>query len=170
MPKLDTLHLEYVGCSYRCQMAVSRHLRSALGKAKLVRSLKTDSLSTANMPKLKVLHDFRKEIAEAERKLRGQGSDPLIAEALEWREEAAKEAALGDGGPDSPDFVSTALEHRHEELIKAEGPRAGISYGQSSDWQRDANFGATGRLADRAPCVLSRPSITAARSPSSPHG
>jgi hypothetical protein len=42
MPKLDMQHLEFVGRSYRCQMAVPRHLRSVIGKAKLVRSLKTD--------------------------------------------------------------------------------------------------------------------------------
>ena len=95
MPKLDILHLEFVGRSYRCQMAVPRHLRRVIGKAKLVRSLKTDSLSTANMRKLKVLHDFRKEIADAERKLKGQGADPIMSEALEWRGEFAREAALG---------------------------------------------------------------------------
>jgi integrase len=121
MPRLDTQHLEFVGRSYRCQILVPRLLRAVVGKAKLVRSLKTDSLSTANLRKLKVLHDFRKEIADAERKLKGQGPDPLMAEALEWREEFARESALGDAGPDSPDYVSTALEHRYEELVKAEG-------------------------------------------------
>jgi integrase len=121
MPKLDTLHLEFVGRSYRCQMAVPRHLRAVIGKAKLVRSLKTDSLSTANLRKLKVLHDFRKHITDAERKLKGQGPDPLMAEALEWREAFELEAGQGDGGPDSPDYVSTALAHRYEELVKTEG-------------------------------------------------
>jgi integrase len=121
MPKLDTLHLEFVGRSYRCQMAVPRHLRAVMGKAKLVRSLKTDSLSTANLRKLKVLHDFRKDIADAERKSKGQGPDPLMAEALEWREAFAIEAGQGDGGPDSPYYVSTALEARYEELVRTEG-------------------------------------------------
>lgn len=92
MPKLDMQHLEFVGRSYRCQMAVPRHLPGVIGKAKLVRSLKTDSLSTANLRKLKVLHDFRKDIADAERKLTGQGPDPRMPEALEWREAFAIEA------------------------------------------------------------------------------
>jgi integrase len=121
MPKLDTLHLEFVGRSYRCQMAVPRHLRAVMGKAKLVRSLKTDSLSTANLRKLKVLHEFRKEITDAERKAKGQGPDPLMAEALEWREAFATEAVQGDGGPHSPYYVSTALEARYEELVRTEG-------------------------------------------------
>ena len=127
MPKLDTLHLEFVGRSYRCQMAVPRHLRAVIGKAKLVRSLKTDSLSTANLRKLKVLHDFRKDITDAERKLKGQGPDPLMAEALEWREGFELEAGQGDGGPDSPDYVSTALEHRYEELVKTEGEERALA-------------------------------------------
>lgn len=121
MPKLDTGHLEFIGRSYRCQMAVPRQLRAVMGKAKLVRSLKTDSLSTANLRKLKVLHDFRNAIADAERKLRGQGPDPLMAEALEWREAFEVEAGHGDGGPESPNYVSTALEARYEELVEAEG-------------------------------------------------
>jgi integrase len=110
MPKLDTSHLEFVGRSYRCQLAIPRHLHSIMGKAKLVRSLKTDSLSTASIRKLPVLHDFRQQIAEAEHKHRGQGgSDPIMAEAMEWRVVAHE------------DFASTALEARYEELVKTEG-------------------------------------------------
>src|SRR5271163_2699365 len=122
MPKLDTQHLEFVGRSYRCQMAVPHRLRTIMGKAKLVRSLKTDSLSTANLRKLKVLHDFRKALHDAERKLRGQlGQDPLMAEALEWREAFEVEDRQGDGGPDAPDYVSTALEARYGEIVRTEG-------------------------------------------------
>jgi hypothetical protein len=69
---------------------------------------------------VKVLHDFRKDIADAERKSKGQGPDPLMAEALEWREAFAIEAGQGDGGPNSPDYVSTALEARYEELVRTE--------------------------------------------------
>ena len=117
MPKLDTLHLEFVGRSYRCQMAVPRHLRAVMGKAKLVRSLKTDSLSTANSASSKCFMTSARTSptpAQVER----AGPDPLMAEALEWREAFAIEAGQGDGGPDSPYYVSTALEARYEELVR----------------------------------------------------
>lgn len=114
MPKLDTAHLEFVGRTYRCQMAVPRHLRPVIGKAKLVRSLKTDSLSMANLRKLRVLRDFRTDLAAAERNLKGQGEDPLTAEAMEWRAAFAQER-------EDESYVSTALEARYEELVRAEG-------------------------------------------------
>lgn len=71
------------------------------------------------MLKLRVLHDFRKTLHDAERKLKGQREDPLMAEALQWRDAFAHEAKEGDGGPDSPDYVSTALAARYEALIQA---------------------------------------------------
>ena len=121
MPKLDTNHLEFVGRSYRCQMAVPHRLRTIVGKAKLVRTLKTDSLATANLRKLPVLHEFRKALEEADRKLRGQGPDALMAEALGWRDAFTLEAKQGDGGPSAPDYVSTALEARYDEVARDEG-------------------------------------------------
>jgi hypothetical protein len=129
MPKLDTSNLEKVANAYRCQLAVPARLRPIIGKAKLVKGLGTGDLARANMLKLRVLHDFRKTLHDAERKLKGQKDDPLMAEALQWREafalqwrEAfALEAEEEDGGPNSPDYVSTALEARYEELVKAEG-------------------------------------------------
>jgi integrase len=121
MPKIDTSHLELVGQSYRVQMAVPRHLRAIMGKAKLVRGLRTDSLSKANLLKLRVLHDFRQTLAAAERSLRGY-PDVVLQEALQWRQAFAHEAEAGDGGPSSPDYVSDALEARYDELVRAGEP------------------------------------------------
>ena len=121
MPKLDTSNLEKVANAYRCQLAIPARLRPIIGKAKLVKGLGTGDLTKANMLKLRVLHDFRKTLHDAERKLKGQREDPLMAEALQWREAFAQEAKEGDGGPHSPDYVSTALEARYEALVKAEG-------------------------------------------------
>jgi integrase len=121
VPKIDTSHLELIGRSYRVQMAVPRHLRAIVGKAKLVRGLRTDSLSKANLLKLRVLHDFRQTLAAAERATKGN-PDGVMQEALQWREAFAQEAKEGDGGPNSPDYVSTALEARVDELVRAGEP------------------------------------------------
>ena len=101
MPKLDTSNLEKVANSYRCQLAVPARLRPIIGKAKLVKGLGTGDLARANMLKLRVLHDFKKALHDAKRKLKGQKDDPLMAEALQWREAFAREAQEGDGGPRS---------------------------------------------------------------------
>jgi integrase len=121
MPKLDTSNLEKVANSYRVQLSVPSRLRPIIGKAKLVRGLKTGDLARANMLKLRVLHDFKKALHDAERKLKGQREDPLMAEALQWREAFELEAKEGTGEPDSSTYVSTALEARYEELVKREG-------------------------------------------------
>jgi integrase len=121
MPKLDTANLEKVANAYRVQLSVPSRLRPIIGKAKLVRGLKTGDLARANMLKLRVLHDFKKTLHDAERKLKGQKDDPLMAEALQWREAFELEAKEGTGEPASPTYVSTALEARYEELVKREG-------------------------------------------------
>ena len=102
MPKLDTSNLEKVANSYRVQLSVPARLRPIIGKAKLVKGLNTGDLARANMLKLRVLHDFKKTLHDAERKVKGQREDPLMAEALQWREAFAQEAKEGDGGPVLP--------------------------------------------------------------------
>jgi hypothetical protein len=121
MPKIDTLHLEFVSRSYRCHMAVPARLRPIIGKAKLVKGLKTGDLTKANMLKLRVLHEFRKALHDAERKLKGQREDPLMAEALQWREAFKAEAEAGRGEEEAAalDYVSTALEARYDALLKS---------------------------------------------------
>ena len=47
--------------------------------------------------------------------------DPLVSEGLDWRQSFKDEAEAGDGGPDSPYYVSTASEARWEEVAKAQG-------------------------------------------------
>ena len=119
MPKLDTANLERVAQLLPRPTLHPSRLRPIIGKAKLVRGLKTGDLARENMLKLRVLHDFRKTLHDAERKLKGQREDPLMAEALQWRDAFAHEAKEGDGGPNSPDYVSTALAARYEALIQA---------------------------------------------------
>jgi integrase len=113
MPKLDTSNLEKVANSYRVQLSVPTRLRPIIGKAKLVKGLKTGDLARANMLKLRVLHDFKQTLHDAERKLRGQREDPLMAEALQWREAFSQEDAKGEA------YVSTALEAGYDALIAA---------------------------------------------------
>jgi Domain of unknown function (DUF6538) len=124
MPKLDLAYLEQTASKvWRCQIAVPHRLRPAIGKNKLVRSLETKDLSVATLRKLKVLHEWRKLFADAERKVRAPGDDDgLMQEALEWREAFAQEARLASDaeqhtGPGSPDYVSTALEARYEAAL-----------------------------------------------------
>jgi integrase len=114
VPKLDTSNLEKVANAYRVQLSVPARLRPIIGKAKLVKGLGTGDLTKANLLKLRVLHDFRSTLAAAERTLKGQKDDPLMAEALQWREDFANE-------PEDNPYVSTALEARYEALVKEEG-------------------------------------------------
>jgi hypothetical protein len=130
----------FVGRSYRCQMAVPRNLRAVIGKAKLVRSLKTDSLSTANLRKLKVLHDFRKDIADAERKLKGQGPDPLMSEAREWREEFAREASLTPPRH-TPTFIGPLRVKRVRRGNPGTIRAAGSDYNQVASFRHETSVG-----------------------------
>jgi integrase len=114
MPKLDTSNLEKVAHAYRVQLSVPARLRPIIGKSKLVRGLRTGDLTKANLLKLRVLHEFKKTLHDAERKLKGQRKDPLMAEALQWREDFAQE-------PERDSYVSTALEARYDVLVEQEG-------------------------------------------------
>ena len=114
MPKLDTSNLEKVANSYRCQLSVPARLRPIIGKAKLVKGLRTGDLTKANLLKLRVLHEFRATLTAAERTLKGQKDDPLMSEALQWQADFANE-------PEDNPYVSTALEARYEALVKQEG-------------------------------------------------
>jgi hypothetical protein len=50
--------------------------------------------------KLRVLRDFKTTIHDAERKLKGQREDPLMAEALQWGEAFIQKAWLASNTED----------------------------------------------------------------------
>jgi len=108
---------------------VPDRLRPILGVSKLVVPLHTDSLALANRDKHKHVHILKQRLATTELELRQKdrmkgklsAMDPLVSEALQWRESFAQEDQEGDGGPDAPNHVSTALEARYDELERAEG-------------------------------------------------
>jgi integrase len=119
---LDTTYLDQHGRQWLVRVKVPDRLRPILGVSKLVVPLHTDSLAIANRDKHKHVHALKQRLAEAELELRrmdrAKGKtpavDPLVVEALGWRESFAQEED-GDG------YTSTALEARWEEVAKAQG-------------------------------------------------
>lgn len=137
---LDTSYLVKHGNQWRVQVIVPRPLRAIVGKAKLVAPLRTDSLALASRDKHKHVHEFKQIIAAAEVEARRRAkrpADPLVEEAMTWRqamEEARSQDAAADNAADrddedrepwyadtQADNVATALEARHDELVRAEG-------------------------------------------------
>jgi integrase len=120
----DTAFLEKHGESWRVRVKVPDRLRHVLGVSKLVVPLHTVSLPIANRDKHRHIHVLKQRIAEAEVELRRRNKnaiDPLVTEALDWRQALAD----SDGGPYDP--VDAALGARLDELENSEGEaRAGI--------------------------------------------
>ena len=131
MPKpKNTAYLYRHGNQWIVRVKVPDRLRHVLGLSKLVVPLHTDSLAIANRDKHRHIHTLKQRIAEAEIELRrkdalaGRGTariNPLVAEGLEWRAAFEAEASQGDGGPDAPDYVITALDARIDELEASQG-------------------------------------------------
>jgi hypothetical protein len=84
MGKADTRYLERQGNLWRVTVPVPRKLQAKVGKTKLKRCLKTDSLRVANSLKWPIVSELKKQI-----RLMAQGTvhDPLLEEALLIREE-----------------------------------------------------------------------------------
>jgi integrase len=89
----DHQFLEFHGRQYRVRVKVSNKARPIIGKPHLVVPLHTDSLATANHRKWDVVAKLKAQITEAEKEARraGQGKgkpapDPLVEEAMRWRE------------------------------------------------------------------------------------
>jgi hypothetical protein len=122
-PSAQRAYLAWHGAQWRVQVAVPRRLRGIVGAAVLFRPLHTDSLALANRDKHRHIHALKERIKAAEGELRRRKAEPdaLVSEALQWREALAQEAEEGDGGPDAPYHVLTALEDRYYELAKADG-------------------------------------------------
>lgn len=128
-------YLEKHGNQWRVQKKVPPRLRPVIGKAKLVRSLGTDSLVEANRMKWPIVLEFDQLIlqAEAEIKRRGAIIDPLIKSALEYRDEYTKaqqspfDAAdfdhlTGEMLADGPSFVRDIIDDRTTEIKERQGP------------------------------------------------
>ena len=79
----NTEYLEWHGKQWRVAIPVPRSLQKAVGKTKLKRSLKTDSLTVANSLKWKAIAELRAEMRKASA---GSPHDPLLQEALAMRE------------------------------------------------------------------------------------
>ncbi len=110
MSRSDTRFLEVHGGKYRVTVPVPRQFQKAVGKTKLKRPLKTDSLVVANTLKWKVVAELKKQIHLA---ARATPADPLLEEALIMRE--ALENDTSEGGPD--DFtVMDAIHLRADQL------------------------------------------------------
>jgi hypothetical protein len=103
---MDRAYLQWRGQSCRVQVAVPARLRRAVGCAVLYHPLHMDSLAVANREKHKHVHLLKKRIQEAARR---PAYDPLVTEALQWREAAGE------------DYTSTLQEHRYEELVRSKG-------------------------------------------------
>ena len=140
---LDTSYLVKHGQQWRVQVIVPARLRPIIGKAKLVAPLHTDSLALANREKHKLLHEFRQAIAAAEveaKRRAKQAPEPLVAEALTWRQamedaRARDDAKAQEGVDDDeayerldPQYLPSALadtevalDARFDELVRKEG-------------------------------------------------
>lgn len=135
---LDKRYLEKHGNQWRVQVKVPAPVRHIVGKAKLVRPLKTDSLAKANALRWNVVAEFREVIASAQRQLEtGSGSlqNPIVRDALDYRKElqrALKDpsygqeiAPWGEVVADGPMVMRSLISERAQELSEAGNPGAG---------------------------------------------
>ncbi|BAF87525.1 phage integrase [Azorhizobium caulinodans ORS 571] len=129
---LDRRYLKKHGNQWIVVIKVPDRLRHIVGKAHLKVPLHTDSLAIANREKFRIVADMKARLqrAEEQRKSRaGLVSDPLIEEALQWRESIA--VAEADPGPfiyddddvteDARDVTLSLLRDRAEEIARKEG-------------------------------------------------
>ena len=130
---LDTRYLEKHGAQWRVQMKVPKHLQQAIGKAKLVRPLHTDSLTRANTLRWPVIAEF-KSLFENTSKTLPNATNPTVTEALEfrkdWEQGQHEPTAYAEYGPDgemiadSRTALSGFASDRAEEISATDGPLA----------------------------------------------
>ena len=133
---LDRRYLEKHGAQWRVQMKVPLSLRAVVGKAKLVRSLKTDNLALANKMRWSVVAEFKKVLEAAEKGLTMKGN-ALLEEALKFRREweIGKDDPLAfadfdEEGPvaDSHQVLSGFASDRAIEIAETIGPEEASFY------------------------------------------
>lgn len=140
---LDRRYLELHGNQWRVQMKVPEKLRSVIGKSKLVKPLKTPSLATANRDRWPIVAEFTKVLRDAEAALdqkKGHGVDPIVREALEWREyyqealadplKHAEYDADGELLADSKGAIEFHIDDRTGEISEALNPAVASLFNQ----------------------------------------
>lgn len=117
----DKRFLELHGNQYRVKVKVPDAVRSVIGKAHLKEPLHTDSLARANMLKWPVVTRLKAEIEAARRvaEAKAAGGDPVVIEAMEWRQ------AIAQGDEVTSDIL---LPDRAEEIEHKHGPRAARAF------------------------------------------
>ncbi len=121
----DTRFLVLRRQTYYVAVEVPPSIRPNLGKKRLVRTLKTRSLETAQRRRWDVIADLRREI-EAARS--GQAGDPVVARAMFYRDAyAAAEKAdeESEGRPEDLTTASIVMDHAEEEAARLEHRRPG---------------------------------------------
>ncbi len=133
---LDKRYLAKHGNKWIVVVKVPDRLRPVVGKSHLKYPLRTDSLAVANREKFRVVAAMKTRLQEAERQQRRQAGlqpDPLVREALEWREKIelaredpsfyqAKDPHTGEVIEDGYDLTASLLADRAEEIEQREGP------------------------------------------------
>ena len=123
----DTRYLERHGDQWRVVIKVSPKARPALGCSHLKRGLGTNSLANANRLKWDVVAELKKQVKDAELRADAKARgvvDPLVAEAMEWRDQIAEEVRNEDtfNSAERVPLVDM-ISDRAEELEKTEGFR-----------------------------------------------
>jgi hypothetical protein len=111
------------GNTLRVQVAVPAKVQSILGAKVLFASTGTGSLALANLRKHALIHTLKSRIEAAKRQLKGQGraTNPLLAEAAEWRKALAGETTSYLGEPIAIGDIEGAYSARVDELAEREG-------------------------------------------------
>ncbi len=117
----DKRFLELHGTQYRVKVKVPEAARAVIGKAHLKVSLHTDSLAKANMLKWPIIARLKADIDAARRtaEAKAAGGDPVVVEAMEWRE------AIAQGDEIAADIL---LPDRAEEIEQKHGTEAARAF------------------------------------------
>ncbi len=148
-PKPDTKHLQRRHNTWLAVVAVPRSLQLVIGKPKVIRSLKTGDLKTAQRRRHAVVACFMATI-DAARQVTEGGPQTLAAEALELSTliEAAPERADGD----SEAYSNADLIYDSAEPI-ARAPDCTLTPSFGPSRASPSRFGAAKTLATLAPAV-----------------
>lgn len=152
-------YLEWHGSTIRVVIGVPKDLQRLVGATKLKQSLHTDSPKTAEALKWKVINEMKQRLTDARK---GTKRDPLVAEAMQWRE-ALNTPRADDTQADATSFLFT---DRAEEIEEAQGYRAAkafadIAQGKATpilsllpDWFAESRF--AGRTRQKRETAINR--------------
>lgn len=118
-------YLEWQGNSIRVVVSVPKALQPLFRKTKLKEALGTDSPARAEVLKWAVMAKLQAEL-DGVAKVAG---NPLIAEALKWKQEIADAPLPEDEDDhDEPGLLSVLLEKRTREVESGQGPAAATAF------------------------------------------